>query len=402
MKRIYFLSVLLIFVSGLFAQGGNEFFAPQHLTGEKIGDTIHVTWDEPGNGAQWIHWDSSEYFTSVGLINGGTFFAASRWTPEELAGFENYYLSKIAFFPTNDSNAIFTLKIWQGENASGLILSQEVENITLGEWNEVIINNPVQIDTQEELWFGFSVTQQAGFGVAGVDSGPALQGKGDYISLDGTSWNELPNIGYNYNWNLKGFLSFTPAAKSFVSPDVEQTQAAGAPEMQKSMFMLQKAKVQEPAFPGETNDKSIFLSYRLIHKIEGGAWESLGSMTDSYYNYYIAESGIHYFMVYATYENGESMPEGPFIINTNGDGIAESSSVTVNIYPNPATRLLRISSPAFIRNVEIFNSIGEMIQIYDINAKHSQLDLNHFTAGSYWVIVRTEKGVNVQKIMVVK
>ena len=399
MKKIYFLPVLLIFVSGLFAQGGNEFFAPQHLTGEKIGDTIHVTWDEPGNGAQWIHWDSSAYYTSVGLISGGTFFAASRWTPEQLTGFENYYLSKIAFFPTSDSNAVFTLKIWQGENASTLVLSQEVETVTLGEWNEVTIDNPIQIDTQEELWFGFSVTQQAGFGVAGVDSGPALQGKGDYISLDGTSWNELPNIGYNYNWNLKGFLSFTPAAKSFVSPDIVQEQIV-APEMKENMFMLQKAMVKDPDFDYQINGKSIFQSYRLIHKIEGGAWESLGNMTDSYYNYYIAEEGIHYFMVYAVYESGESMPEGPFIIDTEGNGIAENSRVDVALYPNPATQLLHLSSPAIIRSVEIYNSTGERLQKREVNATHAQLDLTHFTEGAYWVKVFTKEGVNVQKVIV--
>jgi hypothetical protein len=403
MRKIYFLVGMLFIAVLSSAQVANTFFAPQNLTGAIENDTlIHVTWDEPGNGAQWIHWDSSEYFTSVGLINGGTFYAASRWTAEELEGFENYYLSKIAFFPTNDTNATYTLQIWQGEGASNLILSQDVESVSLNEWNEVLINEAVQINTGEELWFGFSVTQQAGFGVAGVDEGPALQGKGDYISTDGTTWNELPNIGYNYNWNLKAFLSFSPDGKSFVSPQKKENTPENVDFVDSHLFMVEKATVKEASFMSSNAAKSVFQYYRLIHKIDGGAWEFLDNVSNTSYDYFIAEQGIHYFMVYAIYQEGESLPEGPYVVNTSGDGIEEISNSFSSIYPNPTSDIVHLTSQKPLEKLLIYNTLGVLVRESNLTGFEQQINVSDMAKGTYIVKIYAGDGVNIQRLMISK
>ena len=401
MKRNYFFVSLFLLTASIFAQGFNQFSPPQNLTGELVDNNIAISWDEPGNGAQWVHWDTTEYETSYGLIQGGTFIAASRMMVEDLEGFTDYYFTKLSFFPTSDTNAEYTIMVWQGENADTLLVSQQVEEVNLGEWNEVTIIDPIQIDVEQELWFGVSVTHEAMYGVIGGGSGSANVGHGAYISLDGENWNEAQNIGFNHNWLLRGFLSFTL--------DEGKKLGKQSPQLPKqttfsyeNTFFEEKAAVKDIHFYGDKGAKSIFQHYRLIHKVEGSSWDYIADTTASSFVLNNVEDGVHYFMVYCVYEGGESMPEGPFILDTSPDGISELKSVSLVIFPNPTSQYLNIASEHRMKKLLIYNTMGQLVQEKKLDADEYQMDLESLSEGNYFLKVETLEGYGLHQLIISK
>ncbi len=170
---------------------------------------VLLEWDPPvgggsGNSA-WIGWDNGTNNDAIGLTDGGTFSAAVRFTPAQLGQYNGNYLTKIRFFPYAEGS--FVIKVWTGANAGQLVMSQPVDNIVVGTWNEVGLNTPVYVSGTTELWFGYTVTHASGFFPAGVDVGPAVAGFGDMISMDGVVWESMATAyALNYNWNLEGYL----------------------------------------------------------------------------------------------------------------------------------------------------------------------------------------------------
>ncbi len=171
-------------------------------------DEVRIEWDPPtgGNGiSAWLGWNNGTNHDAIGLTGGGTFSAAIRFTPMQLGAFIGTSLTKLRFFPFAEGN--FVLKVWTGSNASQLVIEQPLTTISVGEWNEVMLIAPVLVTGETELWFGYTVTNEAGEYPAGIDDGPAVAGFGDMISLDGSVWESMATTyALNFNWNIEGFI----------------------------------------------------------------------------------------------------------------------------------------------------------------------------------------------------
>ena len=77
----------------------------------------------------------------------------------------------------------------------------------LADWNEVTLTESVPLPSEGDLYIGFRSNTTTGF-PAGCDGGPAVEGYGDLISLDGGGWTSMSqSYGLNYNWNLNAYLS---------------------------------------------------------------------------------------------------------------------------------------------------------------------------------------------------
>ncbi|MDD4747081.1 MAG: T9SS type A sorting domain-containing protein [Salinivirgaceae bacterium] len=176
---------------------------------------VNLKWHEPMD-PNWLHWDNGENNDGIGLNGGGTFIVASRWTPAFLTASDGKYLTKVKFFAGSNSGAsTFEVRIWTGANATNLVTTQAVTNPIAGEWNTVVLDNPVLIDASVELWFGYNVVQPNGAYPAGTDAGPANAGFGDMISQDnGATWDPLSGFGLDYNWNIWAYVSETPDGKA--------------------------------------------------------------------------------------------------------------------------------------------------------------------------------------------
>lgn len=203
-----------------------NFAAPVGFTAEVIdGNDVNLNWSAPG-AVGYLQWDAGTNIgNGLGLGNGGTFRVASRWTPSDLEPYAGKTMTSITFYCHADANATFVLKAWVGENAAMEILSQEVSSYENNAFNEIVLDNPIQIDDSRELWFGYQISHIGGTYPAGVDEGPANQGYGDLISTDGTTWISIASSwNLDYNWNLAGYVVETDnEGKSINTPMVKTT-----------------------------------------------------------------------------------------------------------------------------------------------------------------------------------
>ena len=269
---------------------GNNFQAK--IAGEQ------VSYQFPGGITEdtCIQWDDGTNTGScIGPANGAVWYCASRWLPSDLTPYDGLYMTSITFFPVDFAIATYTLKVWTGENAETEILSQELPGLVFDFFNEIPLDNPVQIDASLELWFGLKIYQNAGGMSVGCDYGPAVQEFGDMMSDDGAvTWNAMSSLGFDYNWNLSACLSET----------------VGGNEL---------------------------------------------------------------------------------------DVIGKNEIV---VFPNPANDVINISASINIRSITVFNSIGQVISVENVESNIYKINTSDFDNGMYFLQMETEEGVITKCIII--
>jgi len=178
---------------------------PAGFTGEVDGQSVNLSWYPPGSNPGLLQYGSGTPFTAVGYSSEGTLVAAAKFSPVELMPYVGKQLSSIAFY-TWSNLPYFTAKIFTGSNAENLIFEQAIANPAVMGWNEVQLSSPITITANDYLWIGYEMIQTGFDFPAGVDIGPAIEGKGDLVSLNGSEWSTLSNYGLPYNWNIRGTL----------------------------------------------------------------------------------------------------------------------------------------------------------------------------------------------------
>ncbi|MBR6068602.1 MAG: leucine-rich repeat protein [Bacteroidales bacterium] len=86
-------------------------------------------------------------------------------------------------------------------------------------------------------------------------------------------------------------------------------------------------------------------------------------------------------------------------------GIEEASALEVNLFPNPATDILNITSSETISEIEIVNTLGQVVKRIEVNADNAVCDVEELKAGVYVVKVSTlslSKGANVSQRKFIK
>jgi hypothetical protein len=184
------------------------------ITPKYIGHQTHES--APVLAEEWLHYDDGTCTNSIGLTNGGTFEGAIRLTPDELGAYNGWYLNTVKFYhgaPGYDQpQHSGTIKIYgQGTDVKpGTLLTSQAFVAPEGEgWVEVPLATQLTVDGTKDLWISVRVTHAAGEYPLGVDSGPAVDGKADWVYAGG-SWQELQYIGdppLDYNWCIYGRVS---------------------------------------------------------------------------------------------------------------------------------------------------------------------------------------------------
>ena len=94
-------------------------------------------------------------------------------------------------------------KLWTGNNAENEIYSDTLNYVIVGDWIICELNEPICIQKNTEYWAGCKViNSQDGYYPMGLDYGPAVIGYGDKIKIGDGEWENLSELGYNYNWNM--------------------------------------------------------------------------------------------------------------------------------------------------------------------------------------------------------
>lgn len=111
----------------------------------------------------------------------------------------------------------------------------------------------------------------------------------------------------------------------------------------------------------------------------------------------IEEPGYYYYKVIAIYNDGcESEPVETMIELTAVD---ENATKNVQIYPNPTSGVIVIKAE-MMNGIEVFNSLGQMFLVKDVENDEVSLDLSSFGSGIYFISILTENGNFVRKINV--
>jgi hypothetical protein len=263
---------------------------------------VHLSWSQPGPQPTWIHWDDGTNYDAIGLTNGGTFYVAARFGPDQLMDYDGMSLTKLAIYPRAGSTTTYTLKVWIGANAGTQVLTQPVTPIA-EQWNEFDLTTPVVINATQELWIGYACTHPAGDTPAGCDAGPAVAGWGDMISTNGTSWSSLAGLGYDYNWNIQGYIDYVTGKEKMTVPLVHNSSGPSGETM--SVDMIRRGMFK----PGLS-----FIPYTLDRALIGynvyrdGSLLTPEPITDLYYDDLGLALGTYEYCVTAQYDECESEP----------------------------------------------------------------------------------------------
>ena len=184
---------------------------PKNLSAEVDGNNVNLEWEAPNITDFWFtHSQNESEGLAIGYNTPAQFTVAHRYSVEQIynLGIAGSELSKVSF-KSNHDTAQYTVKVWTGGSANPYnsgqeVISQLVGTNPIGNWMEVILDTPVIIPADQELWIGYYIDTPGGF-PASTDPGPVVEGYGNLIHNG--SWTTLSNMGSNltFNWQIKAY-----------------------------------------------------------------------------------------------------------------------------------------------------------------------------------------------------
>lgn len=193
----------------------NNYQAPGMLSAEKTSDGVQLYWSAPaiGDGIN-LRWHSGTAHDAAGLPSGGGYFAGVQWTSDDLQSYGHLSLSEVEVYVNNVPDQMFLL-VYEGTD---LVRQQYVTNLRQYSFNNIKLNTPLQINPDRTLRVVLYVEHNEISVPLGYDEGPAVVGKGDLYSSDGTTWETLTDNDIDGNWNitivLRPYADFSSAAQA--------------------------------------------------------------------------------------------------------------------------------------------------------------------------------------------
>ncbi|HNV80568.1 MAG TPA: choice-of-anchor J domain-containing protein [Tenuifilaceae bacterium] len=299
-----------------------------------------------------IHYDGDNY-DALGLIGGGTFYGAARFTSELTTIFENYQIESVDVYieamPTEIS-----LMIWDAgtTTSAGELLYEQDFTPTPSSWNTITLESPVTI-TGTDVWVGFKITHEPDTYVLGMDYGPA-NANGDWVCIDNANWEHLADNGLNNNLNIRANLSFNGPEWLTIEP---------------STGLLAEGEMDELTLTFDAMD---------------------------------LDAGIYTANLWFLSNDAEN-PQVTIPVTLNVEyinSVIVSKQENINIYPNPATSYVNIMAEHRIDNISVISTLGKTIYSIRGTGQSALIDVSALNNGIYLIVVKTEKGTYTHKLQV--
>ena len=149
----------------------------------------------------WLYYDNGSYYEALGT-GGGSFY----WGIMFPAGsYEGNIVTTVSMYDALAHTG--SIMICQGgTNAPGSVLYTQPYTCTgIGDFVEWSLDTPVFIDPTLNLWIVMNNDNGSYMAPICNDSGDM---NGRWISLDGTTWKDLANYGFNYTWMLRAYVGY--------------------------------------------------------------------------------------------------------------------------------------------------------------------------------------------------
>ena len=337
--------------------------APTNLMAHAVDQEVDLSWDIPASGGSegWINWDNGANHDGVGTEQAGITEVSARFTAADLNSYVGGSITRIKFFP-RELNAKYKVKVWRGITGSSEVTSQVVNTFTPDAWNEVVLNDPVNIEFGVDYWIGYEADALlAGQFPLGIDSGPRVQNKGDMIKLGG-AWQSLFDATggqLDGNWNIQALVEIQ-----------------GIPSILSNNRALTGFNIYRSATSGN--------GYNLI--------ENVDQDTDFYIDANPITGANNFYVISAIYDDGESEfsnEASVFVMSPTAyehyydDGTAETgynaghnNHVAVRFIPE-------INGEAHLSHIKVYvetkKSGGMVLKIYpDVDGSPAPMQINQF------------------------
>ncbi|MDP8221510.1 MAG: T9SS type A sorting domain-containing protein, partial [Candidatus Stygibacter frigidus] len=178
--------------------------APENLMAETTDDDqVVLSWDPiiEGGGEGWLQWDNGTNDNAIGYIEGGDIYAAVCFDQDDMMAYIGGDITQVEIY-ISDAPSASTLYVWTGSYGGTEIYNQTF-TAPADAWITIDLDTPVTIEGGTKYWIGYSATHIAGEHPCGVDAGPAVIGKGEWVASSPGGWTAL---GLEGNWNIHTYV----------------------------------------------------------------------------------------------------------------------------------------------------------------------------------------------------
>ena len=270
----------------------------------------------------------------------------------------------------------YTLRLYQGgDTVPQNLIHTQVFNITdtNSGYKTLTPNTTINIDKTQNLWIVFHTDSLSYAAAAGAYVGDI---NSDWITLDDTNWNHLPDYGLVYSWLIK----------------VVTSQEGPVTHNVTVVSIMNDGTEIDPTVCTVTGTDSY---------AEG----STVTLTATSSNPAIE------FLFWIT-PSGDTILDNPYIFSIHSDvtliavfnhteGISGIRNARCNIYPNPAHDFVVIDGVEGQAQVTITDITGRQVAGFEVRNERTEFDVSRLGAGQYFVRIVAD-GINTVKKLIVK
>jgi hypothetical protein len=155
-----------------------------------------------------LRYDGPDTSDGIGLVNGGTFVGAVRFTNSFAS---SVTVKAILFFHLEPSADESILVYHAGtDTAPGRSWASLPYLGANTSWVPCTTGASIEIQTDSSFWVGVRITNLAGHYPLGIDAGPSDSGHREFVALgsgDSTAdWLPLMSLGYDVNWHIQAVV----------------------------------------------------------------------------------------------------------------------------------------------------------------------------------------------------
>ena len=147
-------------------------------------------------------------------------------------------------------------------------------------------------------------------------------------------------------------------------------------------------------------DKTItdFEGFNVYRSIDGGGYEIIASgLNDNTFADADLEMAIYEYYVTVVVDDMES--EASNIVSMLITSLDEITSSTMQVYPNPVTQMINISSQETINEIIVYNQLGQTVLQETVNVKYYRQDISDWNNGVYFVQLKTGENIVSKRIV---